>query len=174
MPTALTHALAGLAVGEVLAPAPMPAPYHALTALLGLLPDVDAVGFRLGIPYGSRFGHRGLSHSLFCAAAVGLATALALAPLLAVPWWALGLAFVAAMASHGLLDALTDGGMGVALFAPLDRRRHFLPWRPIRVSPIGMAVFGRRGLRALLSEVVWVWLPLAALVAGVVWLRGWR
>jgi inner membrane protein len=174
MPTALTHALAGLALGEVLAPGPMPAAYHVLTAALGLLPDLDAVGFRLGIPYGSRFGHRGFSHSLLCAAAVALAASAALAAPLASPWWWLGGAFFAVVAGHGALDALTDGGMGVAFFSPLDDRRYFFPWRPIRVSPIGLAAFSRWGLRALLSEVAWVWLPLAALVLAAVWLRGLR
>jgi inner membrane protein len=174
MPTALTHGLAGVALGEVLAPGPMPAWYHLLTAGLGLLPDVDAVGFRLGVPYGSRFGHRGISHSLICAAVVGLAVGLSLAPPLGASWWWLALVFFAVVASHDLLDALTDGGLGVALFSPLDERRYFFGWRPIRVSPIGLAVFSRRGLRALSSEVVWVWLPLAALVGASVWLRGLR
>ena len=36
---------------------------------------------------------------------------------------------------HGLLDAMTDGGLGVAFFSPFDNRRYFLPWTPIRVIP---------------------------------------
>jgi len=49
--------------------------------------------------------------------------------------------FFLATASHGLLDALTDGGLGVAFFAPFDNHRYFLPWRPIHVSPIGAGRF---------------------------------
>jgi hypothetical protein len=47
-------------------------------------------------------------------------------------------------------------------FSPFHDQRYFFPWQPIHVSPIGLAVFGRQGLRALASEVVWVWIPLAA------------
>jgi inner membrane protein len=166
MPTAITHALAGLAVGKLLAPGPMPPPYYGVALALGLLPDLDVLAFAFGIPYGARFGHRGFSHSFACALLVSLLAALPLVALFGVPWWRLGLAFFAAMVTHTLLDALTDGGLGVAFFAPLDDRRYFLPWRPLRVSPIGWAAFSRWGLRALLSEVIWVWLPLGLLVAA--------
>jgi inner membrane protein len=47
----------------------------------------------------------------------------------------------------------------VALLWPLDDCRSFFPFRPIRVSPIGLAAFSRRGLQSLLSEVLWVWIP---------------
>lgn len=174
MPTVLTHAVAGLAIGELLAPAPMPWSYHVLTAALGVLPDLDAIGFWLGVPYRSRFGHRGVSHSLLAAVVVGVALAVPLASMCAAPWWWLWGVFFAAMAGHAVLDALTDGGLGVAFFAPLDDRRYFLPWRPIRVSPIGMGALGWWGLRALVSEVLWVWLPSGILVAAAVWFRGLR
>jgi inner membrane protein len=172
VPTTPTHALAGVALAAALAPAPAPPWYYALAAALALLPDADVVAFPLGIPYRSRFGHRGLSHSLFLAALAALVAAAATAGALGVLWWRLSLTLVAVTASHTLLDAMTDGGLGVALFAPFDDRRYFLPWRPVRVSPIGLGVFSRWGLRALLSEVVWVWLPLAALVGLSSLLRG--
>jgi inner membrane protein len=164
MPTALTHGLAGLGLGAVLAPAPMPWPYHALTLGLGLLPDLDAVAFPLGIPYSHRFGHRGFSHSFLFALLGSLLVALPASAALAVPFWPLWGCFFAVLVSHTLLDALTNGGLGVALFSPLDESRYFFPWRPIQVSPIGLAVFSRWGLRALLSEVLWVWVPLGLAV----------
>jgi inner membrane protein len=167
MPTALTHALAGLGVGALLAPGPMSWPYHALTPVLGLLPDVDAAAFPLGIPYDARFGHRGFCHSLlFALLSAGLA-ALATSGALGVPWWRLWACFFAVIGLHPVLDALTDGGLGVALFSPFDDRRYFFPWRPIRVSPIGWAVFSRQGREALVSEVLWVWAPLGLAVAAV-------
>ena len=46
----------------------------------------------------------------------------------------LAIFFAAITASHGLFDAMTNGGLGVAFFAPLDNARYFLPWRPIPVS----------------------------------------
>jgi len=156
--------VAGLGVGALLAPQPASWPYYVLALGLGMLPDLDVVGFYLGIPYGSPLGHRGLSHSLLFAVLMSLLAAVAASGLLAVSWWLLWLCFFAALVSHTLLDALTDGGLGVALFWPLNRRRYFFPFRPIRVSPIGLAALGRRGLRSLLSEVVWVWLPLGLAV----------
>lgn len=78
--------------------------------------------------------------------------------------------FFLATASHGLLDAMTDGGLGVAFFAPLDNHRYFLPWTPIRVSPIGVGrFFTARGLAVIQSELLWIWLP-AGLLAASVWI----
>ena len=62
---------------------------------------------------------------------------------------------------------MTDGGLGVAYFAPFSNRRYFLPWRPIPVSPISVArFFDARGLQVLAGEIVWIWLPCAALAAA--------
>jgi inner membrane protein len=166
MPTTVTHALAGLGVGAALAPAGAPPAYDALAAALGVLPDVDALAFPLGIPYGARFGHRGFSHSFCFALLSAAAFALLTARAFGVPWWQLAVSYSAVIVSHTLLDALTNGGLGVALFSPWDDRRYFFPWRPIQVSPIGLAVFSRWGLRALASEVRWVWVPLALLTAA--------
>jgi inner membrane protein len=69
------------------------------------------------------------------------------------------------MASHGILDALTRGGEGVAFFAPFDDTRYFFPWRPVRVSPIGLDFFGRAGLGVLASELLWLWLPAGVVLA---------
>jgi inner membrane protein len=78
--------------------------------------------------------------------------------------------FLVATASHGLLDAMTDGGLGVAFFSPFDNHRYFLPWRPIHVSPIGVGrFFSERGLAVLQTELLWIWLP-AALLAVSAWL----
>jgi inner membrane protein len=164
MPTALTHVLVGVGMAEVFAGHRLPPAFYGLSAALALAPDLDVIAFRFGIPYGSRFGHRGFSHSLLCAAGLSLAVCFLGPCRLGISWWLLaGFAF-AVVATHSLLDALTDGGMGIAFFSPFDDRRYFLPWRPILVSPIGLHVFSRWGLRALLSEVAWVWLPLAILI----------
>lgn len=70
--------------------------------------------------------------------------------------------------SHSLLDALTDGGMGVALFSPFDNRRFFFPLRPIEVASFGVGwLFTRRGAAVLASELRWVWLP-SGILAGIV------
>lgn len=65
-----------------------------------------------------------------------------------------------------LLDALTNGGLGVAFFSPLDDSRCFFLWRPLLVSPIGIrAFFSAWGVEVLRSELVWVWIPAATLWA---------
>jgi inner membrane protein len=133
-------------------------------ALLSVLPDADALGYWMGIPYGAPLGHRGLTYSLAFAAALA-ALALAILRKAGGTDRALPLFFFlfACAASHGILDGLTDGGLGVAYFAPFSNERYFLPWRPIRVSPISITgFFDARGLRVLATEILWIWIPCAA------------
>jgi len=86
-------------------------------------------------------------------------------PRLAPTLQAATLVFVCA-ASHPLLDAMTSGGLGVALAWPWSEQRFFAPWRPIRVSPFAPQFFSARGVATLLSELRWVWLPLAGAVVA--------
>jgi inner membrane protein len=64
---------------------------------------------------------------------------------------------------------MTDGGLGVAFFAPFDDTRYFFPFRPIKVSPIGLSFFSARGLDVIWSELLLVCIP-AATIAGAVFL----
>jgi inner membrane protein len=167
MPTIFSHPAAALAFRGVSGELPQ----RALLAgvLLSIVPDVDTVGFRFGIPYGSMLGHRGLTHSLLFAALLGLAVALAYPRGERVRLFTF---FSLCVASHGFFDAMTDGGRGVAFFAPFSAHRYFLPWRPIAVSPIGAARFLRHAsLLVLQSELLWVWLPCLAVGAVAVALR---
>lgn len=168
MPSVLSHAIAALGIGACFYRPEVPKRVWALGALCAALPDADVIGFRFGIAYGDLWGHRGLSHSIPMAALVATA-------IVALSWrreipgmspHALWTYLFLATASHGLLDALTDGGLGVALLAPFDNTRYFFPVRPIEVSPIGLRRFlSARGLAVLMNEVRWVWLP-SALVSG--------
>jgi len=81
--------------------------------------------------------------------------------------------FAGVTASHGLLDALTNGGRGIAFFAPFSDHRYFFPWRPIQVSPIGVGFFSARGLRVLASEAGWIWLPSAIIAVCARLIRRW-
>jgi len=133
-----------------------------------ILPDADVLGFGVGIPYEHMFGHRGLSHSL--AFAVCLAGVLTWVTVRTrergIPVVPLGFFFFVATASHGVFDALTNGGLGVAFFAPFSGERHFLPWRPIAVSPISVPrFFSGRGLAILASELLVIWIPALVLCA---------
>ena len=137
-----------------------------------MLPDADIIGFAFGIRYTDMLGHRGLSHSVPFAVVVGcLVAGLAFRDLSdRFNRLALSFYFSVVTASHALLDALTDGGLGVALFAPFSAERYFLPWQPIKVSPIGMAFFSSRGVAVLASEIKWVWLP-SLLMIVIAWLH---
>jgi len=133
-----------------------------IACLASVVPDVDAVGFWAGVRYDAPLGHRGFTHSLTFAALLALLAVPFAGKLRARPGTVLAVVFVAA-ASHGLLDAMTTGGMGVAFFSPFSNRRYFLPFRPIEVSPIGVkGFFSKRGGEILASEFVWIWLPAAA------------
>src|SRR4051794_26193777 len=112
----MTHAVVGIGLGRVFTARKMPASYWLLVAILPTVPDLDVLAFRLGIPYGNVLGHRGLTHSLWFALLMSYPLAELTWRRLAVrfPDW-LGFLFLVA-ASHGLLDALTNGGLGVAFF----------------------------------------------------------
>ena len=175
MATSITHVFAAAALGKAVFPEKMPARFWVLAAGCALLPDLDVIGFRLGIRYADTFGHRGFSHSLLFGLLVALLVTLAAfrkERLFSQRWWGLVVFFFSIMVSHGMLDAMTNGGYGVAFFAPFDRTRYFFPWQPLRVSPIGIHGFlGKRGLSVIVSELIYVWLPLVAAAGGLCFLR---
>ncbi|MDX1648275.1 MAG: metal-dependent hydrolase [Myxococcota bacterium] len=150
--------LAHAAVGGVLAGAAAPrgcaGRVAAAAALCAALPDADVLAFALGIPYAHPLGHRGISHGLPFAAALGLAAAPLVTP--DATWragrrLAAAAILVLATASHGLLDMATDAGRGVGLLIPFDARRFFWPWRPIPTSPIGLEDFLRGDALGILA-----------------------
>jgi len=124
-----------------------------LLVVAASLPDIDVIAFSLGIPYHAPFGHRGALHSLAFAALCGVLAALAAGPL-RLPVARLGLIVGTVMATHGLLDTLTDGGLGVALLWPFSDARYFASWRPIPVAPIGRRLFEADGLALMLRECI--------------------
>lgn len=144
-----------------------PVRFWATAIGLSLLPDADVLGFRFGIAYGDLLGHRGISHSLTFAGVAALLAVLVLFPAERRDFrrsgWRLWLFFAVVTASHGFLDAFTNGGLGIAFWSPWDPERCFFPWRPVEVSPLGIAqFFSPRGLEVLASEVLWIWVPLGA------------
>jgi inner membrane protein len=166
-----SHAVAALGIGACFYRPEIPKRVWVAGAACSVIPDLDVLGFRFGIRYGDFWGHRGFSHSLLFASLIASAVLLivfrrGLPSLGRVSLW---IYLFLAAASHGFLDAMTDGGLGVAFFSPFDNHRYFLPWRPIHVSPIGFSrFFTYRGLSVLQSEFLWIWVPAAAL-ALVVW-----
>jgi inner membrane protein len=169
--SAFSHAFIAIALGK--------APQHPLftwpVLFLGMacsiVPDLDVIGFFFGIQYGDLWGHRGMTHSLFFASL--------LSAVLTGVWRrqkspaaqvSLFCYLFLCTASHGVLDALTDGGLGVAFFSPFDTSRYFFAARPVTVSPIGItAFFSEDAFHVLASEVQWIWFPT---IAGFLIVRG--
>ncbi len=139
-----------------------------LGILCSILPDLDVITFGFGISYGDFWGHRGFSHSiLFALIIASIITFIFFKNIKprSTKWFALLGYFFVCSASHGFFDAMTNGGLGVAFFAPFDNTRYFLPWRPIQVSPIGVTnFFSEWGLRVIISELLWIWFPALVLV----------
>ena len=173
MPTVLTHPALPLAIGlglgrEIIAPRLLVAGVAA-----SILPDLDVLAFRLGVAYSSPLAHRGLSHSLFFTALVALLGA-GCHRLLKTRSSAAFLFLLVSTASHGILDAFTTGGFGIAFLWPFSNARYFAPYQVIEVSPIGVSRFlSSRGLSVLESELLWVWAPCIVLGVALARLR-WR
>ena len=162
MASAFSHAVAALSIGTCFYRPQIPKRVWVAGALCSVLPDIDAIGFRLGVQYGDFWGHRGFTHSLvFAALLSGAATAiLPRHSMVGIRRFTFFAYLFLATASHGVLDAMTNGGLGVAFFSPFDNSRYFLPWRPIRVSPISITrFFSQRGYAVLQSELLWIWVP---------------
>jgi inner membrane protein len=172
VPSAFSHAFAAVALGKAYTGQKMSWRFWVLAAGSAALPDFDVISFRLGIPYESMLGHRGLTHSLLFAgfwAVVVMACEFKHVLRFSWRWWTLLAFFFVATASHGVLDAFTDGGEGVGFFVPFNGTRYFFPWTPIEVSPIGVGgFFSQRGWEVMNSEFLYVWLPFAGL-----WLAAW-
>ncbi len=168
MPTVFSHPAVPLALGGGLGRDVVPRRLLLAGVVASVLPDLDVLTFRLGVPYTADLGHRGFSHSLLFAALVALAGGLVHRALGSGFARACVFLFVAT-ASHSALDACTNGGLGIALLWPWSGSRYFAPeaLRVIEVSPIGLSRFlSSRGLSVLESELRWIWLP--ALAVGLV------
>jgi inner membrane protein len=173
MPTIVTHGFVVTLLGKSVAVGRMPARFWILSVLCAVLPDADVLGFPLGIRYEDLLGHRGLSHSLIFAFVLSWIVAFVAFPRLPERWtrYLLLFYFFVVTASHGALDAMTDGGLGIAFFAPFDNTRYFFPLRPIKVSPIGLSFFSARGLDVIWSEFLWLCIPATIIASAVLFCR---
>lgn len=132
-----------------------------------ILPDLDVIGFSIGIEYLHPLGHRGFTHSVLFALVwsgllaffFGKSRKLIFAVVL----------FLSTL-SHGILDAMTSGGEGVGFLIPFDNTRYFFPFRNIKVSPIGIEkFFSEWGISVLLSEIQYIAIP-CGIVLVIHWL----
>jgi len=165
MPSLFGHAVAGLALTSAFHGDRLPRRTWALAATCAMAPDLDWFVSLLNLHRGHVLNHRGAAHSLFGAVVIAALVFLAAyrrdqrRP---VVWLCLTLAAL----SHGLLDACTSGGVGVALFMPFSETRWACLWQPGWVAPLPL---GREHvytfLDSLWNEAAWIGLP-ALVVVG--------
>ncbi len=124
MPTIISHAVVPLLLGAAAGRRRISRPLLVAGAIAAMLPDADVLSFKLGIAYADAFGHRGAFHSIAFALLPALLAAVLHKSLRTSAWRAATFVGLSAI-SHPLLDALTNGGLGVALAWPLDQHRFF-------------------------------------------------
>ena len=164
MPTIITHAVVASFAGRVFAEKQMPFHFWLIAIICSIVPDADVIGFHFGVKYSDFLGHRGFFHSIFFAFIFSTFIVLIFFrdyKVLSTSWWKYVLFFFIVGASHGILDAFTDGGLGIALLSPFNNTRYFFPWTPIKVSPIGLQAFlSEWGFRVMICEITYIWIPL--------------
>ena len=170
MPTIISHPAIPLAIGLGLSSGVVSQRLLIAGIAGSIAPDLDVYLHRAFDAYAA-LEHRGLTHSILFALLCGAAAA-AFAPRLHARALVAFLFVSVATASHGFLDAFTNGGPGILFFWPFSDERHFMPLQFIQVSPLGIRpFFSLNGVHVLWSELKWLWLP--AIVLGIVlhWLR---
>lgn len=120
---------------------------------LALLPDLDYVGVMLGVADTGPCGHRGATHSLIPALLIALLAA-ATAPRFSLPRARTAIIAGMVVASHALLDAMTESSRGVPVLWPINFARFEMPWRPIPNAPCGLAYISMTGLRVASVELI--------------------
>jgi inner membrane protein len=166
MPTVFSHAAVPLALGLALGSGVVSRRLLVAGVAASAIPDLDVLAFRFGVPYADAWGHRGASHSLAFAVLLEALAMVAARALRTRPGTAF-LFIAMAAASHGLLDMLTNGGQGVALWWPLSSERLFFPWQVVEASPLSLRrLASGRGVDVLVSELRWIGLPAIALAAA--------
>jgi inner membrane protein len=173
VPSTLSHAAVAIAAGTVFSSRPTPRHFWSVFIACAVIADVDLILFLCGVPYEHFFGHRGFFHSIFFALLTSIVATRYVSKFqegLSGAWVRYFTLFFLLAVSHGLLDALSNGSIGVALFSPFDPTRYFFPWQPI--SMVRMRVFLTTwNLAAIRSELFWVWIPSCLVVLFTVLVR---
>jgi inner membrane protein len=171
MPLSTTHALvpvaAAIAVSRPLA--------HwrlvAFAAVAAMAPDLDALANPMfGLQADSIYSHRGFTHSLFIAMGAGILAAIIHRRLRVRPLTAAAVVG-GAMASHGLLDMVSDTGLPVAILWPLSATRLYADWRPIHGGELELSHWATQLPPRLEAEF---WQLVLPMLAAAIVIRGFR
>ncbi|MEZ0225318.1 MAG: metal-dependent hydrolase [Alphaproteobacteria bacterium] len=164
MATVFSHIAIPVGIALALGRKRVPKSLMEAGAISSVMADIDCLMFNFGVPYESQWGHRGFTHSIVMAILIGLLWAWRQKEPLVKPRDVFAFTFLCAL-THPILDALTDGGLGVAFFWPFTDTRYFFPINPLAVSPIGRGFISLRGMEVFLKEIVLIWMP-CLLVGG--------
>ena len=125
------HLAVGAALGAVYSRKTGSNPRITILAFAGLAlaPDLDLLTRALGVLPDTPLSHRGISHSFPFAIAV--ATMVGLALRTGGRAGLAGALVLGTLASHGLLDAMSQLGHGPMLFWPFTTQYYEFAWRPI-------------------------------------------
>ena len=162
MPSMIGHGLWGLAVGAGLIRKPFPWRLMGLGLACSMTADLDILGFHLSIPYEHWLGHRGLLHGIMFAVLLALGAGALMPRDAAHPKRRIGYFafFLFCGLSHIALDACSNGGLGVAFFAPFSNRRYFLPWRFMDAVPLSInQLFSLKWIAVITREARTLALP---------------
>ena len=173
MASVFGHAISAIGIGKLFPKAEMTRKVYVLGVISSMLPDLDVIGFEFGLQWESMWSHRGFTHSFFFAGVWAMLLIFIYHRKKAKQVkYQLGSYYFVTTASHGLLDAMTNGGNGITFFAPFSAERYFLPWEVIQVSPLGISnFFSKWGVEVLKSEFIYIVLP--SLLIGLIghWLN---
>jgi inner membrane protein len=173
MPTVFSHIAFPVAAAVAMGRARVSTSMLLVGMLATVVPDFDGIAFKLGIPYGGMWGHRGFTHTIGFALAMGL-FGLLLARRWQLPKWKAFAWIALCTFSHPVADTLTNGGIAIPLYWPTTETRFFSPWTPVEVSPIALKrFFAERGAVVIWSEIKVLWIPLmSAAMVFFAW-RNW-
>jgi len=157
----ITHLAAGTLCGAIYSRKTDAEPISSMAvfAALALSPDLDFLAARFGSD-GTPLEHRVMTHALPFALVIGAA----------IGWGGrrrrvAGVLGALALASHGLLDAMTNNAPAPQLLWPFLRVPIQLPWHPIPGTQSYQEYFTLAGVHVVLSEAL-VCLPF---VLAIVW-----
>jgi inner membrane protein len=152
------HAIVGAAAGALYQSPRDRRRVIAVAAICAVVPDLDLIGWPLGVSTFTLFGHRGLTHSIAFAVVLGVLAALRRDRASAAA------VLVLATATHSVLDAMTTySPTGPAFWAPFSNQRYRFAWTPLT---------GAGGLKTdFVQEALYTWLPALVLIVLIEWWR---
>lgn len=173
MPTPITHLFAAIPVNIAIMGAVNKKKIILLSLIISILPDLDLIGYFLGLPISSFLGHRGFTHSIFFALVVALMANLLFFPDIKTKdkrFKLLFLNFLFVALTHPLLDFLVNRNTGVALLSPFVLTRFASPIAPIVEESVGILNYYHFYFKEVV-KVEFFYIILPSLIYTMIWTK---